>query len=306
MPYKHLDKKTIPILEKNIQVKIKWVRKDHFVYHPKAIACLNKFNWIYEQTFFYDDMEDLTHDMESISLIGNTGLGKSSIINELRRTHSRQHNPTFEKYPVAYCLLKDSITGLKGLYTSLLSAYAHPYAKADALKMSKVTIGELEDVFIHTLKETGTKLFIIDEFQHTKGRNQRAILNMLKRTMLASQVPFIPVGMPETKLILDMDMQLSNRCPVRPYSHLRFLKFKNDEYRSFLSGYEKFQPFPEPSDLSSKDFANMIFDKVQLPKPHLGESNRRNIAILIKTASVIALRNKHNRIEEEDLKNAQL
>ncbi len=306
MPYKHLDKTAIPILEKNIQAKIRWVRMDHFVYHPKAIQCLNKLNWIYEQTFVYDDTEDLIHDMEGLSIIGDTGLGKSSIINELRRTHSRQHNPTYEKYPVAYCLLKDSITGLKGLYTSLLSAYGHPLAKEQALKMSNIKISELEDVFIDMLRKTGTKLFIIDEFQHTKGRNQRAILNMLKRTMLASQVPFIPVGMPETKDILDTDMQLSNRCPVRPYSHLKFLTFDDDEYIKFLDGYEKFQPFPEPSDLGSDDFAEIIWNKVEFPKPYLGMTNRRNIAILIKTASVIALRNNHKRIEEEDLLNAQL
>ncbi len=89
MSYKHLDKKTIPFLEKSIQEKIKWIRDDHFVYHPKAIACMNKLNWLYEQTFFYND--NLIHDIEGMSIIGYTGAGKSSIINEFCRIHSREN-----------------------------------------------------------------------------------------------------------------------------------------------------------------------------------------------------------------------
>lgn len=73
-------------------------------------------------------------------------------------------------------MLKDSITGLKGLYSSLLSGFGHPYADPDSLKYKKITIDQLEEVLIHTLKNTETMLFFTDEFQHARGRNQQAIL----------------------------------------------------------------------------------------------------------------------------------
>lgn len=306
MSYNHLDDDTIPILELSMQEKLKWIRKEHFVYYEQAEKCLNKLNWIFEQTLFSDENEFIS-DMEGLSIIGGTGTGKTSIKNEFKRMHLPEHNPTHETYPVVSCLLKDSITGLKGLYTALLQPFNHPYAKSQTFKMEKVTIAQLEDVLIYTLRQTGTKLYLIDEFQHALGRNKQAILNQLKRTMLVSQVPFIPIGTTEVETILKLDKQLADRCPVRPYSKLDYLKY-GLEFRKFIGGYEKKLPFSEPSKLSQKDRSLLIFNKIAFDdckkKVHSNVANRRGIAKVLKLASYEALRNKHDCIHEEDIQNA--
>ncbi len=304
MSFKHLDKDTIPILEKSLKEKLAWARKKHFVLHEKAEKCLNKLNWVYEQTLYVDDDETLS-DMIGLSIIGETGAGKTSIFKEFERMHSPEYNLTQDYYPVVDCMLKDSITGLKGLYSSLLSPFNHPYAKFQALKMGKITIDQLEEALIHTLKQTRTKLYFIDEFQHAFGRNQKAILNQLKRTMLVSQVPFVLVGMPEIETILQLDKQLADRCPVRSYSRLDFLKY-GIEFRKFIAGYERKLPFPEPSDLSSKQRARLIFDRISIASTKNGLVNMRGIAEILKLSSFEALRNKHNCIHEEDIENAQI
>jgi len=183
--------------------------------------------------------------------------------------------------------------------------------------MKRITVDELEETLIDTLKSYGTKIYFIDEFQHTKGRNKEAIINMLKRSMLESRVPFIPVGMPNTLQILNLDDQLADRCKVEDFSHLTYWTLDDptlaDEFRKFLAGYEKFLPFPQPSNLSSKDMALKIFKKVEIrsweknskgkyvKSPGTGKTNMRGIARFLKIVADNALKKDHERIEEEDI-----
>ncbi len=303
MPYNHLDKKTIQLLEKTEQEKKKWIRDFHFVYYEKAKKCLNQLNWIFEQTL-YSENNHLT-DLESISIVGDSGTGKTSITDDFIQSKAPEHLRDHESYPVVKCTLKDSITGLKGLYSSLLSAYNHPYANPDMLRIERITIGQLEDVLIYTLKKTCTKLFFIDEFQHAIGRNQQSLLNQLKRTMLVSQVPFVPVGTLKVEDLLKIDTQLADRCPIKSYSKLEFLSY-GVEFREFLAGYEKYLPFPDPSKLSSKDLSYKIFQKIQFPKPNIGKTNLRHISIFLKKVSFLALNKKHNCILEADIDATEL
>jgi len=179
MTYKHLNPSTIPYLNKPLKEKIRWVRGEHFVYYPKAKKCLKQLKWIFEQSLYYEN-DDLPYDLEGLTIIGDSGAGKTFIVKEFMRTHSSEHHPTYEGHPVGYCMLKDSITGLKGLYSAILSAYGHPYSDSSTLRHKKITIDQLEETLVYVLKKTQTRLLFIDEFQHAMGRNQQAILNQLK------------------------------------------------------------------------------------------------------------------------------
>lgn len=304
MSYKHLNASTIPFVNKPLKEKIRWVRTGHFVYYLKAQKCLEQLKWIFEQSLYFED-DGFPTDLEGLTITGNSGAGKTFIIQEFMRLHSSEHHPTYEGYPVGYCMLKDSITGLKGLYSALLSAYGHPYADSDSLKHKKITIDQLEETLIYILKKTKTRLLFIDEFQHAMGRNQQAILNQLKRTMLISHVPFVPVGVPNVVNILKLDSQLADRCPVKEFSKLDFWR-PNKEFRKFLAGYEKYLPFSEPSMLSSKAISLQIFDKVKFFNGELvGTTNLRQVVRFLKKVSVRALKNEHNKIWEEDIDGIQ-
>ncbi len=300
LQYNHLNSQTSVFVEKPLVERIKWAREDHFVYYPKAQACLDQLNWVLDQVVI--NGRDIPSDMEGLTIVGDTGAGKTAIISECLRRFPPEHSTFKEGHPVAYCVLKDSITGLKGLYSALLSAYGHPYANPISLRLERIAIDNLEEVLIHTLKETKTRLLFIDEFQHAKGRYQQAILNQLKRTMLVSQVPFVPVGTPDIKSVLNSDPQLADRCPVKDYSTLDYWPFDN-EFRKFLAGYEQFLPFPEPSDLSSKSLAREIFEKVKFPDedPNGGKTSLRHVTRFLKKVVVRALTSGHNQILTGDV-----
>lgn len=297
MSFAHLNELTILFMEKSVQEKVEWIIADHFIYYEKAKKCLEQLDWIYEQSVYVKN-DDFPSDLEGLTIIGDSGAGKTSIIKEFIRLHSTKHHKSYEAYPVAYAMLKDSITGLKGLYSSLLSAFNHPFADPDSFRYKKVTIDQLEEVLIHTLKNTKTMLFFIDEFQHARGRNQQAILNQLKRSMLVSRVPFVPTGTPDVKKVLQMDLQLADRCPVKNYTELTNWEFDN-EFRRFLAGYEKFLPFPEPSNLSSRNMSELIWNRVKIDVKGNIVTNLRHLVRYLKKVSVRALRTENDCITGE-------
>jgi hypothetical protein len=264
---------------------------------------LDQLNWILEQSAS-SQLDDFPSDLEGLSIIGESGAGKTAIVQELLRQHSRKHHSSREEFPVAYCMLKDSCTGLKGLYTALFSAYGHPYADPESLKVEHVTVDQLEETLIHTLKKTKTRLLFIDEFQHARGKNQQSILNQLKRTMIISRVPFVPVGTPEVESVLSLDAQLADRCPVNEFSTLRYWSF-DSEFRKFLAGYEQFLPFPVPSGLGDKNTALSIFEMVQLSQGQFeGMTNLRHVVRFLKKTAIRALINKHEAILDADMHSA--
>jgi hypothetical protein len=296
----HLNLEAAHFIGKSLHEKVEWVRKDHFVYYPKARDCLDQLNWILEQASSSQE-EDFPSDLEGMSIIGESGAGKTAIVHELIRQHSCKHHISHEEFPVAYCMLKDSCTGLKGLYTALFAAYGHPYADPESLKVERVTVDQLEEVLIHTLKKVKTRLLFIDEFQHAKGKNQQPLLNQLKRTMIISRVPFVPVGTPEVEMVLNLDAQLADRCPVKEFSTLHYWSF-DEGFRKFLAGYEQFLPFPEPSGLGDKSTALAIFEKVQLSGgPNGGMTNLRHVVRFLKKVATRALFNKHDAILDADI-----
>ena len=265
------------------------------------LRILKQLKWIFEQRLYHED-EELPYDLEGLTIIGNSGAGKTYIVKEFMRRHSRIHHPTFEEEPVGYCVLKDSVTGLKGLYSAILSAYGHPYGDSGILKLKKITIDQLEETLLHILKNAKTQLLFIDEFQHARGRNQQAILNQLKRTMLVSHIPFVPIGIPQVSDILQLDSQLADRCPITEYSSLNHWHLDKD-FRSFLAGYERFLPFPEPSNLSSGDRSRKIFEKVIFQRRNNNGriTNLRRVVKFLKKAAINALMEAHECILEEVL-----
>lgn len=319
--YKHLNKETNAIMTKEyrktneeIKVKIFWARMKHFIYYPKVIKILERLGWIYEQVKYLDP-DDYAPDMRGLTIIGFTGVGKSFTLREFKKItlgvdKDWGHHSTYEGYPIQRCLLKSSITGLSGLYSALLDPYGHPYAKPDPERPIRIPIANLEQALINTMRESKTRIYFVDEFQHVKdsGRMKHPIINELKNTMLVAKVPFIPVGMPETEKIIGLDPQLEDRCPIRSYSRLKLLSLSNRnraiEFQNFLQGYEKFLPLPEPSNLGHKDIAPLIFSRIKFPEghKHQNKANLRNTAEFLKEATVNVLKSGAEKITKEIIK----
>ena len=276
MVYKHLNAETNAIMGKSYEVKLDWINRDHFVYYDKAYKVLDELERVYHQALPY--YTDIPTDQNSVGIAGHSGTGKTMILREFQRRHSNRpdpppnqlnnHNGSF-RWLVAYSLMRDAITGMRGLYSSILGGIGHPYGDFDIVTQKKIQIAALEDTLIYLLKQGQIRVFILDEFQHARSKDyamQISFLNQLKRTMLECKVPFIPVGTLNVITVLSVDDQLPNRCKITENTLIDYWD-NDDQFKEFLGGYENFLPFPEPSNLSSEDIANKIFGKVKFPHP---------------------------------------
>lgn len=144
--------------------------------------------------------------------------------------------------------------------------------------------------------------------------------------MEEARVAIVPVGVLSTEEFLGLDTQPAGRCPIKEYSRLNYWEFpditpnmleglnnnsqiERKMFRNLLKGFESFLPFPEPSELYSRNMAELIFEKVKFTKieegPY-GKTNIRKIAWFLRQVGDLALSRNHYRIEEIDIRDAIL
>ncbi|MHA2297354.1 MAG: TniB family NTP-binding protein [Candidatus Hodarchaeales archaeon] len=303
--YGHLNHVTVKMLAKPLRQRIKWARDDHFVMYEKARKTVRHLEWIASQP----QLGKPNTDLDSISIIGETGTGKSSIVNYYKYLHGRNtSHPDRESYTVAHCTLPDSDLGSKGLFVSILKAEPFSYPLSEK-RITRYRILALQDECIRLLRKTGVKIFFVDEIQHALGRQVRVTLNSLKRVLLLSGVPLVPVGVEEAFAIMNLDPQLADRCPVKSYSHLQKWRYGKEatvrnrgEFRKFLAGYEMFLPFPEPSNLQSARTAKLIYRLASGYRSRATSEdgvNTRQVSRLLKAVATSALEEEAECITEE-------
>ncbi len=277
LKYKHLNQETNAIMEKDSNSLQFWMRIPHFVFFDKTNNILEKTNWITQQTAIMQSLDDdELYDIESMSIVGETGAGKTTFCRFFKELYPKKNTGKKEIIPVVHIKLKSSIAGLTGFYSALLEPYGNPYANPEILRNQHVKIAHLHETLKVLIQKAETKLIFIDEFQHIFEMRKngavvnQAIINHLKLLMEEARVAIIPVGVLSTEAFLSIDSQLAGRCPIKEYSRLDYWEFpcdtqKNREartrFRNLLKGFEAFLPFPEPSFLYSQ-----VWAKQNLPR----------------------------------------
>lgn len=265
MNFDHLNEETKQYMDKKTKAKLEWLKEPHFIYYEKAAKIINELERVFQNA--PNGNPSLPRDALGLTIAGPSGCGKTMILTEFMRLHPNVSTKTHERYSVAYSVLRDTITGLSGLYSSLLEAVGHPYGDHELVIKKNVKIAVLEQTLLYCLKETHARVFIIDEFQHARGvKQQQAFLNQLKRTMQVPSIPFIASGIKDTIDVLSSDSagQLISRLPIKQHTMLNYWIYGTD-FTQFLKGYEKLLPLPEPSYLDTGTLAKKIFDKVLYP-----------------------------------------
>lgn len=280
MKYKHLNKQTKELMVKSKKEKIEWSRKDHFISYENAEKILNYLEWVITQP----QMPNI--DLDSLSIIGETGMGKTTIVNKFKNDHNGM-NRNLNDTPVAHCLLPDTDLGLKGLYISILHSDPFNYPISEN-RLRKLSVLELERSCIDLLKNTNVRVLFVDEIQHALSKRTTTTLNSLKRVVQLSGVPLVPVGTEKARSVFNLDRQLADRCPTKSFSLLEGWR-NNKQFKQFLAGYEEFLPFPNPSNLSSNKKSNKIFELCAYNNLNQKLVNLRTISRLIKATTTMAL-----------------
>lgn len=117
------------------------------------------------------------------------------------------------------------------------------------------------------MRECGTEILFLDEFQHFIDKDSQKILknisDWLKNLIDQSRIPIVLCGMPYADEILDApgNEQLKRRFSVRvsldPFGWTT--KEEQAEFRGFLKSVDVMLPFQKPSRLADMDMAYRFF-----------------------------------------------
>jgi len=183
----------------------------------------------------------LANEAMSMLIYGQSGAGKTTLINQYLKNFPRKTTSDGSIVPVFFASLPSKVT-IKGCAKTLLKALGAPNAShGDEIDMTSR--------LVTLIKNCGVELIILDEFQHllqrasAKGAQQAS--DWLKELMNKTKVPLVLVGMPECTKLLEAHEQLDRRFIV--VEELASFNYVRDasEYRKFLKAVQQALPFPQ-------------------------------------------------------------
>ncbi|WP_348236103.1 TniB family NTP-binding protein [Vibrio parahaemolyticus] len=228
------------------------------------------------------EFSDGIHEPDCMIVVGDTGSGKTTLINKYLNRNPRSETSDGTVIPILSTSLPPNATPITAS-EQLLSDLGDPLAfsrGSDPVKMAK----EISDL----MKMCGVELIIIDEFQHMIDRKNKQVLHSaadwLKMLIVRSKIPVVLFGMPYSVVILEANNQLAGRFELQHTLEPFRLNNKANQsiYKTFLTMLDEALPFPESSNLASTDMMKRMYA--------FSQGNLRRIRKLINRASRLALR----------------
>ncbi len=181
-------------------------------------------------------------------ITGESGCGKSTLRNEYAKDYPRFEMQDRTAIPVLHLELPSQPT-VKNVAERILIELGDPFAEKGSAEGKTARIVTL-------LKECRVELVILDEFQHFVDRSSEKVeykvADWLKSLINASKVPFVLMGLPRCKRILDVNEQLRRRFLPRVELRRFHIRTKNErqQFAGILKSLEKALPLKAPSALT--------------------------------------------------------
>ena len=166
--------------------------------------------------------------MQNVLIHGNSGAGKSMIIEKFIRSHSLEMDREDASRPIVSMQMPPLPT-LRSFFSELLRSL-------DCTVIFGSRISELEHDTLRQLKKAKPRILAIDEIHHLLActpREQRAALNVLKFLSNELRVSIVALGTNEALHVMRADPQIASRfqsCALPSWTG-------NDDLRSFLAGF---------------------------------------------------------------------
>lgn len=229
--------------------KIKAI-EEIYVGYPRVEDKVEKIKYIQEYS-------NIMSEPECLLITGDTGAGKSTIMDQHMTRYSKEITDTETRIPILTSLIP-APASVKGVAEQLL------YDLGDALATKGRTAAKTRRL-CNYIKDCRVELIILDEFQHLIDRDSnrvlRTVADWLKTIIIETGVPVVLLGMPEAEEVLNANPQLSRR-----FAHRYVLEpFEFDsaeepsEFRHFLKAIDDKLPFDKLSNLADIDTAYKIY-----------------------------------------------
>lgn len=244
----HLSPKTREMLDRPLEERLAYIRKDSWIPYTRAKEILKQL----EDLLVYPKCDR----MPNLAISARTNNGKTRLIKHFLSQHPACDNPTGEtiQVPVLY-LQCPGIPDEARLYDAILIKLCRKF-RPSASPREKLPI------VLNVLSEIGLRMLAIDEANYTESGSmdkQKVFLNALRYLANELQISIVTLGTEEMMRVIRTVPAVENRSiPV-------FLpQWKCDEdFRKLLASFEKLLPLQHPSNLSSKGFSTLLHSRCE-------------------------------------------
>nr|WP_299245557.1 TniB family NTP-binding protein [uncultured Halomonas sp.] len=275
--FAHLNPDIIETLSWTTDDRVHFAQETQWITYPRAKEVLLRL----------DDM--LAHPrvsrMPNTLLVGESGNGKSTLIDRFRERHPVKIKPSGDPIAPVIVMEMPSEPNEGRFWTELLLSLKIAHRDTDPVQRK-------ENQAISILTYVQARMLVIDEIHnvlHGSAKQQRHFLGMLKRLSNKLQLPLVAVGTRDAILALHTDTQLSSR-----FEPLALPRWQLDtSFLRLLASFECRLPLAEPSQLASKEIAIKLHG--------MSGGTIGGVATILKRATVKAIREGHERIDTKIL-----
>jgi serine/threonine protein phosphatase PrpC len=189
--------------------------------------------------------------MPSIAVFGDSGMGKSMLVEKFKDDHSQSAH-TWPHKPRSKLLVVE-LAGRpneRRLFAQILAVLGAPQSP-------RATIAELERTTIRLLEDLGVQVLVLDEIHNVLAaswREQRVVFNTLRNLSNVLKLSLVCFGIMEARQAINGDVQLARRFDS---FHLpRWMSGK--EFEQLVLAIVRNLPLKEPSVLTVKGLRRIL------------------------------------------------
>lgn len=190
------------------------------------------------------------------AILGASGVGKTSVVDQYRRLHPPDETETATRQPVLKVTLQSDARP-KGIAADLLLALGDP-------AWSSGTVQTLTNRAVRLLRHCGVELIVLDEFHHLFDADRAKVMTKasqwLKVLIVNTDIPVVVCGMPEAEYILraeHTERRFKERLTLRCFTW-RTPQGRR-EFRGMLKKLDDSLPLSKSSGLADAETAGRLY-----------------------------------------------
>lgn len=225
-----------------------------YVAHPDAENILKKIERCHLSRTY-------SQNPRSMSLIGETGSGKTTLIEQYMARHPPSETEKTTSVPIFKSIIQPDTSILDFVISLLKSLIASVTNSPEDDVNDELLQGRRPAVtkrLCRYLAAAEVKLIILDEFQHLLNSKNEEVLddvaNTLKTLVIETKIPVVLVGTTKAYQVFLVNFQLarrvSDKITLKPFS----ISTAEDNriFRKFLAEVDKLLPFDTPVELRTR------------------------------------------------------
>ena len=192
---------------------------------------------------------------DGLAIVGESGVGKTSSLRSFRLDHEPTHQSDGWRIPLLYATVPPQPT-IKSLAGAMLAALRDPDSEQGTADQKTKRLQAL-------MKGTGTRMVMIDEFQHFYSKDKQKtmydVADWLKRVVDSTHSVLVVAGLPSCMLVVQQNEQLRRRF-MNPVRLPRFVWESQEQRREFMGILKEFnKPMSEMYEMPALHTEEMAF-----------------------------------------------